>query len=99
MTGLIKPASTPELRAKAVWLVREHRDEYDTEWAAMKAISTRIGMSAETLRKWVRQAEIDGGEKGGVTTATEPGSQARGRRVGADGGNPEGRDKFLSAGE
>ena len=67
---MIKPASTPELRAKAVWLVREHRDEYDTEWAAMKAISTRIGMSAETLRKWVRQAEIDGGEKGGVTTAT-----------------------------
>jgi hypothetical protein len=29
----------------------EHRDEYETEWAAMKAISTRLGMSAETLRK------------------------------------------------
>lgn len=61
---------TPELRAKAVRLVREHRDEYDTEWAAMRAISTRLGMSTETLRKWVRQAEIDGGEQDGVTTAT-----------------------------
>ena len=61
---------TPELRAKAVRLVRDHRDEYDTEWAAMRAISTRLGMSTETLRKWVRQAEIDGGEQDGVTTTT-----------------------------
>jgi len=61
---------TPEVRARAVRLVREHRDEYDTEWAAMRVISTRLGMSAETLRKWVRQAEIDGGEADGVTTAT-----------------------------
>lgn len=60
----------PELRAKAVRLVREHREEYDTEWAAMTAISARLGMSTETLRKWVRQAEIDGGEQDGVTTAT-----------------------------
>ena len=50
---------TPEIRAKAVRLVREHRDEYDTEWAAMKAISTRLGMNVETLRKWVRQDEVD----------------------------------------
>ncbi|AFM20255.1 hypothetical protein Mycch_5792 (plasmid) [Mycolicibacterium chubuense NBB4] len=46
-------------KAKAVRLVREHRDDYETEWAAMRAISTRLAMSAETLRKWVRQAEVD----------------------------------------
>lgn len=45
-----------ETRAKAVRLVREHRDEYATEWAAMRAVSERLGMSAETLRKWMRQA-------------------------------------------
>lgn len=61
---------TPEIRAKAVRLVREHRDEYDTEWAAMRAMSMRLGMSAETLRKWVRQADIDDGEQDGITTAT-----------------------------
>lgn len=48
---------TPQIRAKAVRLVREHRDEYDTEWAAMKAISARLGMNVETLRKWLRQDE------------------------------------------
>lgn len=61
---------TPEIRAKAVRLVREHRDVYDTEWAAMRAMSMRLGMSAETLRKWVRQADIDDGEQDGITTAT-----------------------------
>ena len=38
-------------KARAVRLVREHRDDYDGEWAAMKAISARLGMNTETLRK------------------------------------------------
>jgi transposase len=55
-------------KARAVRLVREHAGDYETEWAAMKAISARLGMSAETLRKWVRQAEVDAGEAAGMTT-------------------------------
>ncbi|KZS69762.1 hypothetical protein A4G29_01405 [Mycobacterium kansasii] len=55
-------------KARAVRLVREHRDDYDSEWAAMKAFAGRLGMNAETLRKWVRQAEIDAGEAPGVST-------------------------------
>ena len=55
-------------KARAVRLVHEHRDDYDSEWAAMKAISARLGMNAETLRKWVRQTEIDAGEAAGVST-------------------------------
>src|SRR6476661_3232132 len=39
-------------KARAVRLVREHRDDYESEWAAMKAISGRLGMNPETLRKW-----------------------------------------------
>lgn len=56
-------------KAKAVRLVVDHRDEYDSEWAAMKAVSARLGMTTETLRKWVRQAEVDAGEGEGVSTA------------------------------
>ena len=55
-------------KARAVRLVREHRDDYESEWAAMKAISGRLRMNAETLRKWVRQAKVDAGEAAGVSS-------------------------------
>jgi transposase len=54
-------------RAKAMRLVREHAGDYPTEWAAITAVSGRLGMSAETLRKWVRRAEVDEGAAPGVT--------------------------------
>src|SRR6266508_1608964 len=57
-----------EIRTKAVRLYMEHVGDYDSQWAAMKAISTRLGMTAETLRKWVRQSEVDSGQKSGLTT-------------------------------
>jgi transposase len=57
-----------ELKAKAVRLVRDHVGDYDSEWAAMSAVSARLGMSTETLRKWVRQAEIDDGQRPGLTS-------------------------------
>jgi transposase len=59
---------SPELRERAVRMVGEHRDEYSSQWAAIEAIAEMLGMSAETLRKWVRQNEIDGGGRVGLTT-------------------------------
>ena len=55
-----------ETRAKAVRLVRDHVGDYESEWAAIRAVSARLGTSAETLRKWVRQAEVDAGQVPGV---------------------------------
>lgn len=57
-----------EIRVKAVRLVRDHVGDYATEWAAIKAVSSRLGMSAETLRKWLRQSDVEAGEAVGVTT-------------------------------
>ena len=55
-------------KARAVRLVREHVGDYQTQWLAIKAIAGRLGMSPETLRRWVRQAEIDSGEAAGVSS-------------------------------
>ena len=73
-----------ETKARAVRLVRDHVGDYHSEWAAMCAVSNRLGMSAETLRKWVRQAEVDAGEAPGVATesAREIAAQAQERRAG-----------------
>jgi transposase len=57
-----------QTRAKAVRLVTEHVQDYDSEWAAIKAVSARLGMTSETLRRWVRQAQIDTGRTDGVTS-------------------------------
>ena len=46
----------------------EHQGEYGSEWEAMRSIAEKIGCTAETLRKWVRQAEIDSGRRGGVAS-------------------------------
>ena len=58
-----------EVRERAVRLVFEHQGEHETQWAAITSIAEKFGMSAETLRKWVRQAEVDGGRRPGVTSA------------------------------
>ena len=47
---------SPEVRERAVRMVMEQVDAYDTEWAAMCSIAEKFGCAAETLRKWVRQA-------------------------------------------
>ncbi|MGL4299411.1 MAG: transposase, partial [Candidatus Neomicrothrix subdominans] len=58
----------PETRAKAVRLVIDHCSEYSSEWAAIKAVSSRLGMNAETLRNWIRQQQVDGGQREGIST-------------------------------
>jgi transposase-like protein len=57
-----------ETRAKAVRLVLEHRDEYPSEWAAITAVSKRLGMNAETLRSWIHQYQVDEGQRDGISS-------------------------------
>ena len=59
---------SPELRERAVRMVNEQRDAYESEWAAIESISEKLGCSGESLRRWVRQSERDSGERPGLTT-------------------------------
>jgi len=93
-----------ETRARAVRLVREHARDYPSEFAAIKAVAARLGIgSAEALRKWVRQAEVEADEAAGVSTAKARqvrDLQAQGGGAGADpgdlgGGGPPRTDSYL----
>ena len=57
-----------EVRERAVRLVREAQPEHNSQWAAIQSIAAKIGCTHETLRRWVRQAEQDRGERAGLTT-------------------------------
>jgi transposase len=58
-----------QTRARAIRLVTEHREDYPSEYEAIRTVARRLGMNPETLRKWLRQAEVDGGQAEGTTTA------------------------------
>ena len=57
-----------EGRERAVRMVFEHEREYPSQWAAITSIASKLGMTPETLRKWVRRAETDEGLRPGLTS-------------------------------
>jgi transposase len=56
-----------EVRERSVRMYFEHQSEYESQWKALLSISSKIGCTAETLRKWVRQSETDQGKRSGLT--------------------------------
>ena len=57
-----------ELRERAVRMVFEHQDEHPSQWAAICSIAAKFGISHETLRNWVRRAEVNDGSRPGLTS-------------------------------
>ena len=89
----------PELRERAVRMVAEVTPNYDSQWAAIGAVAQKLGVgTAETVRKWVRQAEVDAGQRPGATSeesAEIKRLQAGDRRAAPGQRDPEGGVGFL----
>jgi transposase len=69
MEPMARPSKySPELRERAVRMVQEHASEYPSQWAAIRSIAEKLGCSTEALRRWLRQAERDAGQRPGLTT-------------------------------
>ena len=67
---MARPSRYPrELQERAVRMVIESKGDYDTEYAAIRSVAAKLGItSPESLRKWLRRAEIDGGLRPGKTS-------------------------------
>jgi transposase len=68
MTKKTSNRFSPEVRQRAVRMVLDHGGDHASQWAAIGSIAAKIGCTAETLRKWVRQAERDAGQRPGAST-------------------------------
>ena len=69
MSGNVSRRYPPELRERAVRMVAEVLPNYPSEWPAMRAVAQKLGVgTAETVRKWVRQVQVDDGVRPGATS-------------------------------
>ncbi len=63
-----RPPYPAEVRDRAVRMVFEHQHEYPSQWKAIESIAAKLSINHETLRQWVRRAEVDGGVRPGLTS-------------------------------
>ena len=68
MTSKTTNKFSPEVRARAVRMVLDHESEHSSRWATVSSIAAKIGCAAHTLHEWVKKAEVDSGQKPGLTT-------------------------------
>jgi transposase-like protein len=68
MTSKTTNKFSPEVRDRAVRMVRDHAGEHPSRWAAVTSIAAKIGCTPQTLHDWVKKAEIDSGQRTGVPT-------------------------------
>ncbi len=59
---------SPEVRERAVRMVLDNQGQHESRWSTILSISAKIGCAPQTLNEWVKKAEVDSGQRGGVTT-------------------------------
>ena len=75
------PGYSPEVRERAVRWVLTSEHEHPSRWAATQLVATKIGCTAETLRKWISKIEVDSGVKPGISTDQAQRTKALEREV------------------
>jgi transposase len=69
MPGRHQPPYPPELRERAVRMVLETYAERGERFGVVTDVARQLGIGVESLRNWVKQAEVDGGLRAGTSTA------------------------------
>ena len=59
---------SPEVRERAIRMVLDNSGQHESRWQAIVSVAAKIGCAAQTLNEWVKKAEVDRGDRAGVTT-------------------------------
>lgn len=62
-----KPKYSKEVRERAVRMLREHQPDHPSEWATIQSVAAKLGCTPQTLHNWLRKAQVESGQRGGLT--------------------------------
>ncbi len=78
---MTKPKYSKEVRERAVRMVREHQPDHPSEWATIQSVAAKLGCTPQTLHNWLRKAQVESGQREGLTISERDRMKALEREV------------------